>query len=87
MKYLPIGSIVKLNNGKTKLMIIGYCKLMKEDKLKTNDYIACVYPLGVTSMKKVVAFKSSDINEVLIKGLEDDDYKELMSLMNNKKEY
>lgn len=57
---------------------------MKEDKVKTNDYIACVYPIGVTSMNKLVAFKHSDIDKIVLKGLTDKEYTKLVELMNKK---
>ena len=84
MDYLPIGSIVRLKNGITKLMIIGYCKLIKEDQTKINDYVAVTYPLGLTSMNKLIAFKKDDIDVVITEGIKDEEYKQLIELMNKK---
>ena len=42
--YLPIGSVVLLNEGNKKLMIYGRRQLDSSRKL--FDYIACLYPEG-----------------------------------------
>ena len=80
---LPIGSIVKLKNGKTKLMIIGYCKNIKEDKIKENDYVACIYPLGIVSMKNLLAFKKEQINEVIVLGSKSNEFETLKKILKN----
>lgn len=80
--YLPIGSIVKLKKGITKVMIIGYCKCFDSDKIKNKDYIACVYPTGIVDFEKVIAFKKSDIEEILLSGASMDEYKLLNEILN-----
>lgn len=78
---ITCGSVVILKNGKTKLMIIGYCKCMKKDKIKENDYIACVYPLGVIDFKNTLAFKSDQIDEVLFIGKNSPEYEKLNEIL------
>ena len=46
-KYLPIGSVVILKNGRKRLMITGYAQVDLEKKDKIYDYCSCLYPEGV----------------------------------------
>lgn len=80
--YLPIGSIVKLKEGKVELLIIGYCKLIKQDKIKANDYVACIYPAGLIDMKTLIAFKHDQIEEIVHQGIKTDDYLKIKKALN-----
>ena len=44
-KYLPIGSVVLLKNGRKKIMIYGR-KQMHVETGEEWDYLACLYPEG-----------------------------------------
>ena len=44
---LPIGSVVLLKEGKTRLMIVGRI-LSDEAATAVFDYVGCIYPLGMT---------------------------------------
>ncbi len=74
-ELLPIGSIVTLKDGIAKLMIIGYCKFIVADTKKENDYVACLYPVGLTTIENVLSFKKEQIDKVLFKGLDVESYK------------
>ena len=65
--YLPIGSIVLLNQSPKKLMITGTCVAMKEDKdnQKIFDYMACLWPEGIIDTDKNFLFNHQDIKEVV----------------------
>lgn len=45
IKTLPIGSVVQLNDLKTKVMICGRQQINEEDG-KTYDYSGCEFPKG-----------------------------------------
>lgn len=67
-KYLPLGSVVLLEKGTHKLMIIGFCTPVSTTDRKVCDYIGCLFPEGVISMEKSFAFNHSDIKEIFYKG-------------------
>lgn len=75
-KYLPIGTVVKLKDNDHRVMITGYCMASK-DELKSDkkdsviiwDYSACLFPEGVTSVKKNIVFNHGAIVEVYHYGL------------------
>ena len=74
---LPIGSIVVLNEGYKKLMIIGRMQLQgKEEKLW--DYLGVLYPEGYLGEGYTFLFNNEDIKEVVFEGytdLEDEAFK------------
>lgn len=68
MELLPIGSMVRLNNGKRKLMIISRTPLTVEDGVTGYyDYGACLYPDGQVN-QTMFFFNSEDIAEICCKG-------------------
>lgn len=72
-KLLPIGSIVILNNGKQKLMIIGRGSLYNNGgTIGYFEYSACIYPFGQAN-QQVLFFNHENIKEVLFEGYHDED--------------
>ena len=77
-KYLPVGTVVLLNNGKKSLMIIGFCSVDSNDKTQTYDYMGVLYPEGLISSEEIAMFNHNDINKILHMGLvnqEETDFK------------
>lgn len=74
-KYLPLGSVVILKNGKKRIMITGFCVTAGEDK-KIYDYTGCLYPEGYISSEKMLVFDHSDIQRIYCIGLSDDEEKQ-----------
>ena len=69
-KYLPIGSVVLLNDGQKRLMIIGYgCN----NGNKTYDYAGCLYPEGIFNLENILAFDHEKISNVYYTGYIDDE--------------
>lgn len=60
-KYMPVGSIISLNDSKIKRMIIGFNYV---DGNKTFDYIGCTYPYGVDEEHKILFFNHEQIKSV-----------------------
>lgn len=67
-KYLPIGTVVLLKEGKQKLMINGYTPVESKNKDRVYDYCGCIYPEGVISTDQTILFDHNDIEEVLTLG-------------------
>lgn len=71
-KYLPIGSVVILKDGKRKLIIIGIDQVAKEDG-KVYEYCSCVYPYGYLSSDELFLFNSDKIDKVVFEGYKDEE--------------
>lgn len=71
-ELLPIGSVVLLNNGRKRLMIIG----VKQTDVETNeeyDYLGLVYPEGYINADTVFFFNHSSIDHIYYSGMVDDE--------------
>lgn len=80
-EYLPIGSIVILNEGKKKLMIYG----RKQTEIKTNieyDYVSCLYPEGNINQDYMFLFNNEDIKEVVFRGYSNSEDEEFLDKLN-----
>ncbi len=75
-KYLPIGTVVMLNNGKKRVMITGFCCVNNEDKSKVYDYTGCLFPEGFITSDKNLLFDHSQISKIYHLGLVDEEEKE-----------
>ena len=65
---LPIGSVVLLNGGVKKLMIIGIKPVTAKEPDKVYDYIGVIYPEGFLSNEYNFLFNHEDINDVIFMG-------------------
>jgi hypothetical protein len=74
-KMLPIGTVVMLEKGQHKLMIIGQYPIDEKAKIK-YDYTAVFYPEGFMTMEQVFAFNNKDIKEIYSEGYRDENYDE-----------
>lgn len=78
-KYLSLGTVVLLREGKHKMMIIGYCVVPSSEDRKIMDYIGCLYPEGLLKLDQTYAFNHKDIEKIFFEGyssLEDQIFKE-----------
>lgn len=69
-ELLPLGSVVTLNEGTKRLMIIGRLQRAcgTED---IYDYSACIWPEGYLDSKHVYLFNQEDIRCLYYVGLQD----------------
>ena len=67
-KFLPVGSVVRLKDGKKNLMIIGFMTTSPETGDKQYDYLGALYPEGVISSDMNFLFDHDGIEEILFKG-------------------
>ncbi len=92
-EYLPVGSVVLLKNGKKPILVIGYKvksqdkKVLENDEVVDNDkaydYCGVLYPEGIISSEIMYMFNNEDINDVLFKGYETKESKELSEYINS----
>ena len=78
---LPIGSVVRLHEGKTSLMIIGIHQATDDGQV--FDYISCLYPDGFISEDAFFLFNNDDIEEVRFEGFRSDDDEILENVLNS----
>ena len=70
-KDLPIGSVVRLKKGDTKLMIVSRFPLYKDgNDIGYFEYCSCIFPSGVDG-KEFIFFNKEDIAEVYFEGYVD----------------
>ena len=92
-KFLPIGTVVILQEGKKPIMIIGY-KISSVDNSyilkgtdvisdKVFDYCAVLYPEGLINSQNFILFDHNSIKEIIFKGFVSDDSKKLNSFLNS----
>ena len=72
-KYLPIGSIVTINNTNKNIMIVGYYAIKYQNVVKMYDYVGISYPEG-TLLDGNFAFNHTDITNILYEGYKDDSF-------------
>ena len=70
---LPIGSIVLLNGGDKRLMIIGVIQINPEDNVE-YDYLSCLYPEGFAGPEHIFLFNHEDIIRVDAEGYTDEEH-------------
>lgn len=90
-KFLPIGTVVLLKNGKKEVMILSYCIYPKGDVVengetingegKMYDYGACTYPEGLISSDQILCFNHENIEKICYMGYETDGQKEFSDLL------
>lgn len=71
-KYLPVGTVVLLENGKKKLMITGFAVINPKEEKKVWDYCGCLYPEGIVKANEIFLFDHKQIKKVYHLGLKDD---------------
>ncbi len=79
---LPIGSVVKLRNGKKKVMIYG----VKQTDAKTDityDYVGVLYPEGNIGQEYQLLFSHDAIEEIYFRGYENEERKEFIKKLSN----
>lgn len=79
-KYLPIGTVVLLKNGKKRVMIIGF--MVSSDGETIYDYSGCMYPEGVISSTEALVFNHDQIEKIYYMGLIDEEEKEFKERLN-----
>lgn len=74
-ELLPLGSVVYLQEGTEKLMIIGRGIVYQDEETNTEvfvDYMGCIFPTGINP-NNTIFFNKENIDRVVFEGLKDED--------------
>lgn len=77
-ELLPIGSIVLLEGGEKRLMIIGIKQTDVSGDGQEYDYLGVLYPEGHIGDQFQYLFNHADIKEIVFRGYEDDERDEFL---------
>lgn len=69
---LPVGSVVLLQQGKHRVMIIGYCQKLISQPDQVYDYVGCLFPEGYINAEKNYLFNREQIDKVYHVGYQTD---------------
>lgn len=75
-KYLPVGSVVLLQNGTKRVMINGFCTMDASKPDKIYDYSGVLFPEGSLSSDQTLLFDHEQIVRIDHIGLEDQEERE-----------
>lgn len=80
-RYLPLGSIVYLKEGKKRIMITGYSQINMDKQQDIYDYLGCLYPEGVVNTELNILFNHQDIETICAIGLIDEEQKKFNDIL------
>lgn len=83
MDHLPVGTIVKLKESTKRMMIIGY--EMKNSEEKKYDYVACLYPEGISETTRIALINNDDVENIIFFGFIDAEYQVFRTHFDNPK--
>ncbi len=69
---LPVGSIVLLEGGNHRIMIMGYCQQLMSDTTHIFDYVGCLFPEGYIGADQNFLFDRDQIAKVYHVGYQTD---------------
>ena len=75
-KYLPVGTVVLLENGTKRVMINGFCTMDANKPDKIYDYSGELFPEGSLSSDQTLLFDHNQIVRVDHYGLDDQEEKD-----------
>lgn len=85
-EFLPIGTVVLLENGTHRVMITGFC-VINEENGDMFDYTGVMYPEGMLNSQQSLVFNHKQIKKVFAIGYSDqeekDFKKELLKTLNS----
>lgn len=81
-KYLPVGSVVLLENGSKRIMVNGFCAIDPKNPKKVYDYSGVLFPEGSLSSDQALLFDHEQIARIDHIGLEDQEETEFKQKLN-----
>lgn len=83
-KGLPLGTIVYLEDGTKKVMIVGRGVVTADEEENKDvffDYIGCGYPEGIDP-DDAIFFNGENIDEIIFRGYADEEDDRFMTIYN-----
>ncbi|MDR0299113.1 MAG: DUF4176 domain-containing protein [Streptococcaceae bacterium] len=80
--FLPLGSVILLDGGEKRLMIIGRKQISVETQ-KEFDYAGVLFPEGYQNADQLYLFNADDITYIFQMGLLDSEELSFQDLLNN----
>ena len=75
--FLPVGTVVLLENATKKLMVVGY--LPRENgKKETYDYSSVLFPEGLIDSRRIIMFNNNQVKEICHESLMDEEVKRVL---------
>jgi len=72
-ELLPLGSIVYLEGGTVKVMIVGRGAVLEQEGTNVySDYVGVIYPRGINP-ENAAFFNHESIEKVVFRGFEDEE--------------
>ena len=81
-KYLPVGTVVLLQNGSKRIRINGFCAIDPKEPNRIYDYSGVLFPEGSLSSDQALLFDHSQIVRVDHVGLQDDEERQFKNKLN-----
>ena len=79
-QLLPLGSILYLKEGTTKLMVVGRGPIFQSEGTDAyTDYVGVIYPEGINP-EDAIFFNNEDVDKVVFEGYSDDEEKRFMEV-------
>ena len=78
----PLGTVLYLQEGNEKIMIIGRGVVFNDQETNEDvytDYMGCIYPSGVNP-ENAIFFNQENIDEVIYEGYKDESEKRFLQL-------
>ena len=79
-RYLPLGSVVKVQDIDQRVLIVGFKKKAVEDE-KVWDYCGVFSPIGIIDTEKVLMFDDDAIETIFFIGLQDQETFAFMKML------
>lgn len=79
---LPVGSVVMLEGGSKKTVIMGILQFDLEKQDKIYDYLGVPYPEGYLGKGSCYFFNHDSVVEVLFRGYENEERLNMLKILN-----
>ncbi|MCD7746722.1 MAG: DUF4176 domain-containing protein [Lachnospiraceae bacterium] len=80
-ELLPIGSVVQLEGGTKKIMVIGLFPFDMNKQDKVYDYMGVLYPEGYLGKESACMFNHDKIAQVYFRGFEDEEREKFLDVV------
>lgn len=84
-KFLPLGSVVKIQGINSRIMVTGFLQKEREGE-KVWDYCAVLFPNGVLDSENMILFDNEVIEVIYFIGMQDPEVFSMMKELSERAE-